>query len=145
METAQLYQLKKVQSDFPNRSILNAIDSYNFIKQFYGDDIEVYESFFILLLDIKNATIGYAKISQGGVVGTIIDTRLIAKYVIDSLATGVILAHNHPSGRLSPSKADLSITEQIRKGLQYFDTKVLDHIILSKDSYYSMCENGDLY
>ena len=135
------YSIKKDNTEFEKIQITNSEDSAKFIRQFYHDDIGIYESFFILLLNRANKTVGYAKISQGGVTGTVVDVKIICKYVIDSLASSVILAHNHPSGNLQPSEADRTITRKIRQALQFFDTKVLDHIILTEDSHYSFGEN----
>jgi DNA repair protein RadC len=121
--------------------IKDANDSSEFIKQFYQGDIEIYESFFLLLLNNANQTIGYAKISQGGVTSTVVDVKIIAKYVVDSLATNIILAHNHPSGNLNPSTADINITAKIKEAMKFFDVTVLDHIILTADSFYSFSNN----
>jgi DNA repair protein RadC len=142
MKTTTLYELRKNQTDFPKMKIKDANDSAEFIKQFYQGDIEIYESFFLLLLNNANQTIGYAKISQGGVTSTIVDVKIIAKYVVDSLATGIILAHNHPSGNLNPSSADINITAKIKEAMKLFDVTVLDHIILTADGFYSFNING---
>jgi DNA repair protein RadC len=142
MKTTTLYELRKNQTDFPKMKIKDANDSSEFIKQFYQGDIEIYESFFLLLLNNANQTIGYAKISQGGVTSTVVDVKIIAKYVVDSLATGIILAHNHPSGNLNPSSADISITNKVKEAMKLFDVAVLDHIILTADSFYSFANNG---
>lgn len=141
-ETAPLYTLKKLQSDFHTRKITSGDEASKFIKQFYGDDLEVFESFFLLLLDRSNKTLGYAKISQGGVAATVVDTKLVAKYAVESLASAVILAHNHPSGALQPSEQDKTITKQIDKALNLFGIQVMDHIILTADSFYSFANNG---
>ena len=142
MKTATLYELRKNQTDFPKKKIQNANDSSEFIKQFYQDDIEIYESFFLLLLNQQNHTIGYAKISQGGITGTVVDVRIIAKYAVDSLATQIILAHNHPSGNVNPSQSDIIITKKVKEAMNLFDISVLDHIILTADSFYSFANNG---
>ena len=142
MENTKLYELRKNQTDFPKKQIQNAKDLSEFIRQFYQGDIEIYESFFLLLLNNSNQTIGYAKISQGGVTSTVVDVKIIAKYAVDSLATGIILAHNHPSGNLNPSSADISITNKVKEAMKLFDIAVLDHIILTADSFYSFANNG---
>lgn len=113
-----------------------------FARQFYTDDIEIFESFFLALLDRQNQTIGWAKISQGGVAGTVVDPIIVAKYAIDTLSSSVILVHNHPSGNLNPSVADKEITKKIKGTLNLFNVEVLDHIILTKDSFYSFADNG---
>ena len=144
MKNIKLYELKKIQTEFPSTKITSSKESYEFIKQFYVDDIEIFENCFILLLNNSNKTIGYAKISQGGITGTVIDVRLIAKYAVDSLATSVILAHNHPSGNLHPSNADINLTEKAKKGLNLLDINILDHIILTSENYYSFADNGKI-
>lgn len=145
--TIKQYKIAKVKSDhdFPQTQITSSQVSYDVIRQFYGDDIEMYESFFILLLNRANKTIGWAKISQGGVTGTIVDPRIILKYVVDSLACGVIVAHNHPSGNLQPSESDKTITNRLKQALALVDTNIIDHIILTPENgYYSFLDNGQL-
>jgi DNA repair protein RadC len=141
METINLYELKKLQTSFPKQKITSSKTAADFIRKFYSDDIEIFESVFILLLSNSNQTIGYAKISQGGITGTVIDVRLIAKYAVESLAVGIIIAHNHPSGVLKPSQPDLDITKKTKNALSFFDIKVLDHLILTSNEYYSMADN----
>ena len=109
-----------------------------------NDDINIYESFFIMLLNRANKVIGWAKISQGGVCNTIVDKKIICKYAIDTLANGVILVHNHPSGSLIPSREDMQITADVQQALNTLDVKVLDHIILTEESFYSFSDNVTL-
>lgn len=142
MKTTPLLELKKIQSEFPVKKISCSKDGYGFIKQFYGDDIEIFESFFLLCLNNSNKTTGYAKISQGGITGTVVDVRLVAKYAIENLATSVIIAHNHPSGKLTPSQADIQITSKIKEGLKLLDVAVVDHLILTGNGYYSFADEG---
>ena len=135
---------KKTPSNFEKVKIVSSKDAFNVIKQFYFDDIDIFESFFILCLNRNNQTIAYAKISQGGVNGTVVDIKLIAKYAIDCLASGVILAHNHPSGNLKPSNEDLAITKKVKEGLKILDIQVLDHLILTSQGYLSFGDEGIL-
>lgn len=140
METIKFLELKKVQTSLPKVQITRSDIAYNFIKQFYSDDIEIFESFFILLLDRANNTIAYAKISQGGVAGTLVDVKIVAKYAVDCLASSVILAHNHPSGNTQPSDSDIHLTKKIKEGLNILDIAVQDHIILTYNNYYSFAD-----
>jgi DNA repair protein RadC len=144
METQKLFSLKKNETEFQRVKITGAEDAYNCIRQYYGDDIEIFESFFILLLNNSSETIGFAKISQGGIVGTVVDNRIICKYSIESLAVGVIIAHNHPSGKLLPSDADDKTTIKIKNALQTFDINLLDHIILTSESFYSYANSSNI-
>jgi DNA repair protein RadC len=138
----KLYELKKLQSDFPAVTIGSSKDAADFIRQFYTDDIEIFESSFLLLMNRARKTIGYAKISQGGITGTVVDLRLVAKYAVESLATQVIMAHNHPSGNLKASPQDIDITKKAKLGLGLLDIIVDDHIILTKDGYTSLADEG---
>lgn len=137
-----LFELRKNQTEFQPVKILSSDAAYNLIKNFYSDDIEILESCFILLLNNASKAIGYAKISQGGITGTVIDVRIVAKYAVDSLATSVILAHNHPSGNLKPSQADISITEKVKNALALLDIKLIEHLILTVDGFYSFADEG---
>ena len=139
-----LFELRKNQTEFQPVKILSSDAAYNLIKNFYSDDIEILESFFILLLNNASKAIGYAKISQGGITGTVVDVRIVAKYAVDSLATSVILAHNHPSGKLNPSQADISITEKVKNALALLDIKLIEHLILTVDGFYSFADEGHL-
>ena len=138
----KLYQLKKIKSEFPCVQIKSSSDAANFIREFYSDDIEIFESAFILLLNRANKTIGYAKISQGGITGTVIDVKIVCKYTIDSLASGVILCHNHPSGNLQASNEDKNISKKIKESLTFIDSVLVDSIIITKDGYLSLADEG---
>ena len=138
------YTLKTEKTDFEKVQISSSKNAADYIRQFYSDDIEIYESFFILLLNRANKTIGYAKISQGGITGTYVDKKIIAKYIIDSLASGVIIAHNHPSGNLHPSDADKKITQDRKQICSLIDSSLFDHVILTADGYYSFADEGIL-
>jgi DNA repair protein RadC len=138
------YRLKANKTEFEKVKITSSYDSVKYLRQFFFDDISIYESFFLMLLNRSNTVIGYVKISQGGITGTVCDPLLVAKYAIDSLAKGVILCHNHPSGQLIASEQDNSITRKVKEGLKLFDISVLDHIILTEDSYYSYADEGTL-
>jgi DNA repair protein RadC len=136
--------LRRIPTDFKKVKIKNSKEAEQFARQFYFDDLTIYESFFLILLNSCNNTIGYVKISQGGVAGTVVDTKLIAKYCIDTLAKGIIMVHNHPSGSPKPSNEDKNITKQVISVLNLFDCQVLDHIILSEDSFFSFSDDGIL-
>lgn len=142
MNTIPEYTLGKKASIFEKVKMKESEDVEKYIRQFYSDDIEIYESFFLLLLNIANETIGYAKISQGGITGTVVDIKILLKYVVDSLASGVVICHNHPSGNLRPSVEDISLTKSIKEALKLLDSKLIDHIILTSENYYSFSDNG---
>ena len=144
MSKLTTYSLKKEKCSFEQSIITCSTDTVKVLRQFFLDDIEIFESFFLLLLNRANKVEGYVKISQGGITGTVADPLLIAKYAVSTLSKSVILCHNHPSGNLKPSKADEQLTAKVKAGLALFDISVLDHIILTADSYYSFTDEGIL-
>lgn len=102
----------------------------------------IHEEFWVLYLDRANQVLDKCRISQGGVSGTVIDIRLILKQAIEKLASSIILVHNHPSGNLSPSKADLDITQKASEAAKLIDMKVLDHLIIAGDKFVSLADDG---
>ena len=86
----------------------------------------------------------YEIISEGGITGTVADPRIILKKALEEDAVSIILCHNHPSGNLLPSRADEELTQKIKEASRYFDIKVLDHIIVSEEGYYSFADEGIL-
>ncbi len=103
-----------------------------------------YEEFWILLLNRANRVISKEKVSAGGVAGTVVDAKIIFRKAIESLASGIILFHNHPSGNLNPSQADIDITRKLKKAGQTMEIQVLDHIIISENGYFSFADEGKL-
>ncbi|TGV03370.1 JAB domain-containing protein [Flavivirga rizhaonensis] len=107
--------------------------------------IELHESFKVLLLNNSNKVKGIYQLSQGGITGTLVDLRLLFAVVLKTASVAVILSHNHPSGKLEASDADIQLTKKIKKAAQLFDITVLDHlIIVSNGEYYSFADNGML-
>ncbi len=107
--------------------------------------IEVHESFKIVLLNNSNKVKGIYQLSQGGITGTMIDLRILFAVVLKTLSVAIILTHNHPSGKLQASEADIRLTEKIKKAAELFDVKVLDHLIIAPSGeYYSFSDNGIL-
>jgi len=102
------------------------------------------EEFFMLLLNRANQTLGWAKISEGGIAGTVADPKLIFQHALIAHASSIIVAHNHPSGNLNPSEADRAITRKLHQIGQLLDISVLDHLIITTEGYYSFGDEGQL-
>ncbi len=100
------------------------------------------EIFAVLFLNRANKVNHFEIISEGGITGTIADPRIILKKALEEDAVSIILCHNHPSGSLKPSKADEDLTQKIKEASRYFDIKVLDHIIVSDEGYFSFADEG---
>lgn len=117
--------------------------------------LPLFESFNVIFTNRANMTSGWMRISQGGVAGTVVDVRILLKAALDCLASGIVLCHNHPSGNLTASQADIELTRRVKEACKLFDIALLDHIILvphcasivSEDSsntssYYSFADDG---
>jgi len=100
------------------------------------------EVFAVVFLNRANKINHFEIISQGGSTGTVADTRIILKKALEEDAVNIILCHNHPSGNLQPSRADEELTSKIKEAARYFDIKVLDHIIVSDEGYFSFADEG---
>ena len=100
-----------------------------------------HEEFWTVYLNRKNVIIGKKQISRGGVSSTLVDVKIIFKYALDLLASGLVLIHNHPSGNLNPSSEDIELTDKVKQGSKILEIKLLDHIIIARDSYYSFADN----
>jgi DNA repair protein RadC len=120
--------------------ITSSKELYELLK---GDLLDIpHEEFWIILLNRANRVIKKAQISQGGVAGTVADPKIIFKAAIESLATGIILAHNHPSGNLTASQADIDLTKKLKAGAKLLEMQVLDHIIVGGQKYFSFADEG---
>ena len=117
---------------------------------------DIYDVMYPLIADLPNEaswalhlhnatrTIDKERISIGGIGGTVVDVKIILKSALQKLASAMILVHNHPSGNLTPSDADLSITKKLRDAATYLEIMVLDHVIIGDKNYYSFADNGNI-
>lgn len=101
-----------------------------------------HEVFAVIFLNQANKINHFEVISEGGITGTVADPRIILKKALEQDAVSIILSHNHPSGSLKPSRADEMLTSKIKEAAKYFDIRVIDHIIVSEDGYYSFANEG---
>ena len=101
-----------------------------------------HEEFWVLYLNNSNKVIYKAQLSKGGITGTVVDIRIIFKMAFEQNATGLILSHNHPSGKLIASEADLKITKRIKEAGQTLEIQVLDHLIITENGYLSFQDEG---
>ncbi len=103
-----------------------------------------HEEFWIVYLNNSNKVLLTSQLSKGGLTGTLVDVRIVMKQALESGAVGLILAHNHPSGTMKPSREDRSVTEKLKKAAVALDIKVLDHLIITQKDYYSFADKGVL-
>jgi len=126
------------------KQIKSSKDAAELLFQTWNKEtIAVHESFKIVLLNNSNKVKGVYQISQGGITGTLVDLRILFAVVLKTLSVGILLAHNHPSGKLEASQPDKDITKKIKLAAQLFDVKVLDHIIMAPNGeYFSFADQG---
>ncbi len=104
--------------------------------------IELQEEVKVLILNRANQILGIYPLSKGGVSGTVVDAKLVFSVALKCNASSIILAHNHPSGNVNPSEADKNLTDKLKLAGQYLDIVLLDHLIVTKDDFYSFSDNG---
>lgn len=119
--------------------------AYNLaIRHWDLDIIEYQEEVKLILLNRANTVLGIYDLSKGGITGTVMDVRVVLSVALKCNSTGLLLIHNHPSGNLKPSEADILITKKIKDASKLLDITLLDHLIISKDGYYSFTDEGIL-
>jgi len=124
------------------KQITSSADVFEVMQPKIGDIS--HEEFWILLLNKANKIISKHDISKGGVSGTVADSRIIFKLAVDSLASSVILCHNHPSGNLTPSELDIKLTKKLKEFGEMMEIPIYDHLIITDSEYYSFADNGIL-
>ncbi|MDF2451912.1 MAG: repair protein [Bacteroidota bacterium] len=141
----ELVYRKVVKSD-SLLQISSSSDANAILRKIWSNRIELCEEFIVVLLNNANKCLGWVKISQGGMTGTVVENKLILATALKTAATGVLIAHNHPSGNILPSTADISITQRLDNCCKMFDIKLIDHLILSgdTDNYYSFKDEGKI-
>jgi DNA repair protein RadC len=129
----------------PSTQITCSNDAYLELKNWFPEDIiSLKEMFVVLYLNRANKVLAAYEVSTGGMTGTIADPRLIYTAGLKITAVGIVVAHNHPSGSLKPSQADIHLTEKIRDAGKLLDILLIDHLILTQDRYYSFADDGIL-
>lgn len=120
-------------------------DAYSVLLENWDKSkIEFIEQFKVMLLNRSNKVLGIFEVSSGSSTGTIADPKLIFAAAIKASACGIIMAHNHPSGNLNPSQADIDLTKRMKEGGRFLEIQVLDHVILTSEGYYSFADEGIL-
>nr|WP_321487274.1 DNA repair protein RadC [uncultured Draconibacterium sp.] len=138
----ELGKRRKEADVFNKKQITGSKDAAEYFQPMLSD--LNHEEFWILLLNRGNRIIDSFMVSQGGISGTVIDVRLILKNALDKMASAIILCHNHPSGTMQASNADLNITRKIKSAAEIMDISVLDHIIIGQNNYLSLADEGML-
>jgi DNA repair protein RadC len=138
----ELGRRRKMEEVIQKKKIGGSQDVFGLFQPLLGD--LPHEEFWVLFLNRSNLILDRVKISQGGLAGTVTDVRIIMKHAIEKLACSIILCHNHPSGNLKPSEADIKITRKLKDAGDILDVSVLDHLIVSDASFFSFADEGIL-
>lgn len=126
--------------------VTSSKDAADYMRELYDmDTIEITESAIVLFLNRANNSIGWFKVSQGGITGTVVDIKLILVTALKCGASAIILSHNHPSGQLMPSDADVKLTRRLNEACKMLDISLLDHIIITDKGHTSLADEGLLY
>lgn len=135
------YKPKLKASELPK--VVTSWEAYDCLKGVFPS-LDYREFFYMLCLNRNNRVLGYCQISVGGLTGTIADVRMIMQTALKSNSASIILSHCHPSGNLEPSVADKDLTKKIQEAGRVLDIGVLDHLILTSESYYSFADDGKM-
>jgi len=136
-----IYRSKVKASERPQ--IKTSKDAADLLRHLWSEDkIDFVEQFKVLFLNRANKVLGIFEVSTGGITGTVADPRLIFVAALKMNCTGILISHNHPSGNLKPSKPDEDLTQKIKQAGLFLDIKLLDHIIVTSESYYSFADEG---
>jgi len=131
---------RKTSEVIKRPKVKSSKDAYNSIAQVLSD--LPHEEFWVIYLNRNNEILKQENISKGGVSGTIADSKIIFKRAIEALASAMILCHNHPSGNLKPSNADIQLTDKLKEVGKMLDIPVLDHLIIGEKDYFSFADEN---
>jgi len=134
---------KPIVNALDRPKICSSEDAFkNCLPFFSENNLNIKEEVVVLFLNRANRVLGGYKVSSGGMTGTVVDVRIILSIALKCLASGVILAHNHPSGELTPSRVDKELTKKLKEAAKLMDISLLDHLIITLGAYYSFAEDG---
>lgn len=142
MSALELGRRRRLSDAADRLKITSSKDVFELMKPLL-EDLET-EQFWVLYLNNDNRVLNKQKSSDGGITATVVDVRIILKRALELSATGLVLCHNHPSGSLVPSQSDKHITKKIKNAGSYMDIRVLDHLIVTDQSYFSFADEGRL-
>jgi len=148
----RLYEVAEIQLTYKSNvkpslrpKISTSRDAFTILKENWDESkIEFVEQFKVMLTNRAQKVLGIMEVSTGGVSGTVADPKVIFAAAIKASASGFILAHNHPSGNLTPSQADIELTKKMKEGGKLLEIQLLDHLIVTTEGYYSFTDEGHI-
>lgn len=138
----ELGKRRQFQNTVVKPKITCSKDVFNIVQPLLGD--LGHEEFWVLFLNNANEVMAKQQLSKGGFTGTLVDLRLLFKRALELQSIAIIVCHNHPSGKLKPSKSDKHLTDKIKQGGETLDIKLLDHLIITEKAYFSFTDEGVL-
>lgn len=136
----ELGRRRRGEEALERKKITSSTSAFELMQPILGD--LPHEEFWIIYLNNSNKVLQKQQQSKGGITGTLVDVRLVLKQALEVGATGLILAHNHPSGTLKPSAADKQLTVKLKQASESLDIKVLDHLIITEKAYFSFADEN---
>lgn len=149
-DQSKQFQVAEIQLSYKSNvkpsmrpKISRSKDACDVLKSNWDESrIELIEQFKVMFTNRANKVLGIFELSTGGIAGTVADPKLIFVGALKAGASGIILAHNHPSGNLTPSQADIDLTRKVKEGGRLLEINVLDHLIITSEGYYSFADEG---
>lgn len=138
----ELGRRRRGEEALQRKKITSSVSVFELMQPIVGE--LPHEEFWIVYLNNSNKVLRKLQLSKGGITGTLVDVRLVMKTALECGATALILVHNHPSGTLKPSEADKHITQKLKRAGESLDIKVLDHLIITENAYFSFADEGVL-
>jgi DNA repair protein RadC len=138
----ELAKRKQLEASLIKPKINSSKSVFNLMQPIIGD--LPHEEFWVLYVNNSNTVLAKIQISKGGVTATVVDVRLILKKAIELASVGLVVCHNHPSGKLTPSEADKQLTQKLKNASATLDIKLLDHLIITEKDYFSFADEGIL-
>ncbi|MFY0630029.1 MAG: hypothetical protein JXR05_06580 [Flavobacteriaceae bacterium] len=138
----ELGKRRQFESSFEPVKIEHSKDAFLIMQPIIGD--LPHEEFWVLYLNNSNKVLSKDQISKGGITGALVDVRLLYKRAIELSSIAIVICHNHPSGKSTPSLSDKELTQKIKMAGESLDIKLLDHLIITEKSYFSFADNGEI-
>ena len=135
---------KEIKTPYKRIKITDAKDVADYVRPFISETLMAFETFMVIGLNRANNTVGWGIVAQGCVDRVMVDMKIIMKMALDMCCSSIILCHNHPSGSTNPSREDRELTRRVANACELVDLRLLDHVIVTREDYYSFANHGEL-
>lgn len=135
---------KEIETSYKRVQVTSAKDVADYVRPFISETLMAFETFIVIGLNRANNTVGWGIVSQGGLSSVLVDMRILMKMALDMCCNSIILCHNHPGGTLAPSAEDRALTKRVASACELVDLRLLDHVIITNNDYYSFADHAEL-